>query len=527
MTVQGGIPVWDPLRPGNRPDMPVGNTSIQPSRLRVVGPYGEERVEPKVMAVLLLLVDAEGAVVTRDELHEFIWKGVPVGDDALNRAIAEARRAARGAGADFTIETVPRVGYSLHPSAEATGPAETDEEPATPATATGGLGNLNRRTLLGGATALAVIGGFAAWHFGGRQASQAEALGKEALDIIRAEYSPTGRNPVDLLRQAVRLEPGNARLLGLLAFALGAAMPKTPAAAAEADGVARRALAIEPGEPYASLALANLRAGLIDWISTERAYRDILSRDPDNIEVLGELGFMLQGLGRVLESWKFLEHAAAVDPMVAGPQYKRAIKLWVIGRVAESDRVADRAMSLWPFHPWVWNARLMTYMFSHREGAARRMLADTDKHPEAIAAPAIATWQAGLAALEQPTAATIDTARTAYFRAAPRAPGLAAHGIMTMSALGEVDAAYSLIDMLVFNAGPLVQPVAQDKSRKLLSDAEWRQTQWLFTPPLGAVREDPRFPALCERLGLTEYWQRIGAKADPVRSFSVLAPSSR
>ena len=66
------------------------------------------------MKVFLLLLDAGGSVVTRDELFDSVWGGVFVGDDSLNRAIARVRKiAAETAPGLFEIETIPRTGYRL------------------------------------------------------------------------------------------------------------------------------------------------------------------------------------------------------------------------------------------------------------------------------------------------------------------------------------------------------------------------------------------------------------------------------
>jgi hypothetical protein len=39
-------------------------------------------------------------------------------------------------------------------------------------------------------------------------------------------------------------------------------------------------------------------------------------------------------------------------------------------------------------------------------------------------------------------------------------------------------------------------------------------TQWLFTPPVAAMRADPRFGKLCDEFGLTAYWRARGVKPD-------------
>ena len=65
------------------------------------------------MQVLLALLDAGGAVLSRDDLLRICWNGRIVGDDAINRAIGEARRISQVTGAGYQIETIPRVGYRL------------------------------------------------------------------------------------------------------------------------------------------------------------------------------------------------------------------------------------------------------------------------------------------------------------------------------------------------------------------------------------------------------------------------------
>ena len=87
---------------------------VSPSRRLVEGPGGHAHVEPLIMQVFLLLLDAGGKVVTRTELFDQCWGGVIVGDDSLNRAIAKVRRTGgQVAPGLFEIETIPRTGYRL------------------------------------------------------------------------------------------------------------------------------------------------------------------------------------------------------------------------------------------------------------------------------------------------------------------------------------------------------------------------------------------------------------------------------
>jgi hypothetical protein len=39
-------------------------------------------------------------------------------------------------------------------------------------------------------------------------------------------------------------------------------------------------------------------------------------------------------------------------------------------------------------------------------------------------------------------------------------------------------------------------------------------TSWLFFPPADALRRDPRFKQLADKLGLLDYWRRSGTRPD-------------
>ena len=67
------------------------------------------RLEPKVAAVLSILIEQGASPVTRDELLNRIW-GDEGSDEALTQAVSRLRRLAGDAA---LIETIPRVGYQL------------------------------------------------------------------------------------------------------------------------------------------------------------------------------------------------------------------------------------------------------------------------------------------------------------------------------------------------------------------------------------------------------------------------------
>lgn len=79
----------------------------------------ERTLDPKALSVLLHLIDRVPEVVERDALIARTWPDVVVGDNVLDQAIAQLRRAfGDDARNPRYIETLPRRGYRLIPTKE-------------------------------------------------------------------------------------------------------------------------------------------------------------------------------------------------------------------------------------------------------------------------------------------------------------------------------------------------------------------------------------------------------------------------
>ena len=114
----------------------LGLMTVRPSASEIVVDGVAQRVEPRVMQTLVALVQAEGEVVSRDELVARCWEGAVVSDDAVTRAVGQVRRLSRQAPGSFTLETIAKIGYRLVPvSAGAPAPAVPTRvfEPRSPA----------------------------------------------------------------------------------------------------------------------------------------------------------------------------------------------------------------------------------------------------------------------------------------------------------------------------------------------------------------------------------------------------------
>ena len=77
---------------------------------------------------------------------------------------------------------------------------------------------------------------------------------------------------------------------------------------------------------------------------------------------------------------------------------------------------------------------------------------------------------------------------------------------MVMSALGELDAAFDVTNSYF--------AVGQSRAAAPRKSTAWRFAPWLFTPPIAAMRADPRFDILVEEIGLKGYWEARKVRPD-------------
>lgn len=92
----------------------VGEFQADRSSGTLVGKGGQQRLEPKVMDLLVLLASRAGRVVPRDDIMAELWPGLVVGDDSLARTLSKLRQAlGDDAKAPRYVETIAKRGYRL------------------------------------------------------------------------------------------------------------------------------------------------------------------------------------------------------------------------------------------------------------------------------------------------------------------------------------------------------------------------------------------------------------------------------
>ena len=112
----------------------LGKLRIDPHAGEVTGAGGAEKLDPKVMDVLVALAGHAGQVVLREDLLTRLWPNTVVTDDVLSRCIYELRRQLSLAGGDerykAMFETVPKRGYRLNATVTPLSPPAAESPPA-------------------------------------------------------------------------------------------------------------------------------------------------------------------------------------------------------------------------------------------------------------------------------------------------------------------------------------------------------------------------------------------------------------
>nr|WP_298791811.1 winged helix-turn-helix domain-containing protein [uncultured Allomuricauda sp.] len=88
--------------------------TIDPEALEIAKGKKRIRTQNKIVQVLVVLIEANGNVVTKEELYNKVWKGIVVTENSLNKAISELRKIFGDSRSEPKfIETIPKKGYRL------------------------------------------------------------------------------------------------------------------------------------------------------------------------------------------------------------------------------------------------------------------------------------------------------------------------------------------------------------------------------------------------------------------------------
>lgn len=496
-----------------RPPFALGTALIDPATRTVTGPAGTVQVEPRVMQVLVVLAEARGAVVLRDELFRRCWGNSHVGDDSLNRTIAEVRKVEREAGGGaFTVETIPRTGYRLIVNGEVTGSADAAVQQEAP--------QRGRRQLLLAGLATAGVGVAAgSWALlRDPNEPRVRELVSQSEQALRSGIPNGESQGVGFLEEALKLRPRDPELLGKLALARAIKAEfddprQITNTVNAAQAAARGALAINARQPDALSALAILPPYFGDWLSAEQRMKSVLQVDSGHIPTLDAYAFLRVAVGRAREGSRARVGFSPCDPLNVSMQYRLIYAHWILGDVGAADRTAERALQLWPRHDATWLAHFWVLNFTDRPERALAMVADPVTRPQL---PPRFFESLGAVARARSSGRPVDAARAADLMVAQvnRSPTASIFAVLGLAGLGEIDRAFDVATAYLLQQGPLMAAVRWRPGQLSMNDQRRRKTHMLFVPSSAAMRSDPRFMPLMESIGLADYWQKSGTGPD-------------
>ncbi|HXH16401.1 MAG TPA: winged helix-turn-helix domain-containing protein [Sphingomonas sp.] len=476
-----------PIRLADEPDFSIGGLRVRPSSGEVEHGNVSERLEPRLMQVLITLTRADGGTVSREELTARCWGGVTVSPDAVNRVISLLRRLIAASAPTSRLETLPRIGYRLIQ------PLRVDTvapDPAPPASK-------------------------------GGSAPIADPLARDLFARALVGLEQPSREPLEqalaylkqLITRAPEFAPGWAALAEaqrLLMLYLPA--PMQGPARAESSRSVDRALALDPGLGQAYGTLANLVPRFNNWAEIEALFQKGLANAPDSVSLRHLHAHFLLSVGctqEAVERLTVLRKISRLSPAIA---LDLAGALFDIGRDTDAITAMEEAYALWPGIMLVWSECVRMNVVARRYDRVQSLL---DAPPPGVAPddPNLARRRLHLIAKRDRRPADMAAAHKNFTDFARIGIAPATVAIHALTTLDQPEAALEIADQ-IFRSDP---PQAQGPGVNMMSNytlAGQPDSVVLFRRDTSNLRELAGFATILERTGLEDYWRHSASQPD-------------
>lgn len=333
-------------------------------------------------------------------------------------------------------------------------------------------------------------------HSRGRVSPAAMALYVQSRDTILTAPERSLALAEQLVRQDPGFAPGHGVLCqGLLASARTATPEEFGPLKVRSLVECRQALALDPGFAVPYLVLANAEPGR-NWTQREAHLRLAQAKAPGPDPDFG-LGSLFLFMGRQEEGVRLLRRSVAVRPSWTISALNLAHGLHSAGRTQEAQDFAAAQLALRPDDAHLRRTNFLITAFSQPAEQGLAILDDPRRRPTDLGSRSLEALRVFLAARGSGAASDRAAAAEVIVAAAEARQLSSSSAIPMLSQLGELDAAFAQAD--AYSRNPATQRLAFSL-----------QPDFLFGPEAAAMRADPRFVPLVQRLGLLDYWRGSG-----------------
>lgn len=488
--------------PGKRLDLAhsgpfdLGALKVEPAVRLVRNGADSLIIEPRVMQLLVAFHEARGNVLSRDDLVDQCWGGVIVGDNAVQRAISQARKLAATIGeGSFAIETVRGVGYRLVEQGVASHAADQGD----PARARSSW--LTRRTAAAaiGIGAAAIAAPVVVTRLRGPgQSDLAEEFYRRGRIQLHEEDFLAAADAEKNFRNALRLSPDFPEAWNGLALSYWQQMfnfddKELDRLAALTVSAGRRALALGADIAATKAILLLVEPCFRNWDKLRPPLERLAEKRPGSWFILRMLGWLAADTGDEPKAIDCFNRALKAEPLLPLARVHLAYAFWAANRLAEAEQVLADAQQFWPKNYYIWEYLFEFLLFSGDTAAAKRLLSNESRTPTFVTDVAIPRRFRLIRALETGASGDIEAALKEQMQLTRLNSGWTATTALLMASLGADDQMFELLDGYFLGRGQYAKTI-QRYAR--------RPTGFLFLPPMHRLHSDSRFSALLSTIGL-------------------------
>lgn len=310
-----------------------------------------------------------------------------------------------------------------------------------------------------------------------------------------------------LLQRCVKLAPDFAEGWAALASVRAFLLPRDRDVIGSAQHemalmAANRALEIDPDCAQALAALSLLKPAFAEHGEKIRLVNEALKHTPNDGSLHVARAAWLYSVGRLKDAGKALETASLLDPLGPAVEGLRASLLIARGETDMAVDIMSAAWARWPDSPFIWYLMWTSLCAARRLDDAEAMAAPGVPPKRAVSPQDVQVLRDVVGLLRLPREMRRERIAARLNQIAVEDGPISISNCVAAVSVGLADQAFDLLNR------------ALDRGRPLRADpfeafgmARGQTPLQLF---VGAgenrIWKDRRFPALCARLGLAQYW---------------------